>query len=228
MGVTRSNGTTAERESRLNRALAEFLEAEEIGQAPDPSQLLAQHPDLARELKEFLDNRAELAGLGEPLPESTAVIPPTAPPADRVGDYELLGEIVRGGMGVVYRVRQLTVNRDVALKMVLAGGAASAAVLKRFQIEAEAAANLDHPNIVPIYDVGEIKGRPYFTMKLIEGGSLAGRLDEFCLAVRDGADRAVRRGARTVATHRRARGGRRAGGSPRPSARHPAPRSEAG
>src|SRR5262249_27807094 len=87
--------------------------------------------------------------------------------------YELLGEIARGGMGVVYRARQRTLKRMVAVKMLLAGEFASPDFVRRFQREAEAAAQLQHPNIVQIHEVGQEKGQHFFSMELVEGSDLA-------------------------------------------------------
>ena len=164
----------------------------EVGRGRQPAGspgLLAQHPELAQDLAAFFADRdrfeqaaaplraaVELPGVDTPTLDHPSARPTGSGTTVRYfGDYELLEEIARGGMGVVYKARQVNLKRIVALKLILAGQLAGPQEVERFHAEAEAAAKLDHPGIVPIFEVGQHEGQHYFSMGFVDGESLAHR-----------------------------------------------------
>ncbi len=172
-------------EAKLEQVLADYVRSAERGQPLDRQQLIDRHPDLADDLQSFFRNRDAMEQLAEPVQELAPTIGLDAEQTDgggnRVryfGDYELVEEIARGGMGVVYKARQVNLKRIVALKMILAGQLASDTDVQRFHAEAEAAAKLDHPNIVPIFEIGQHEGQHYFSMAFVDGESLTREVAE--------------------------------------------------
>src|SRR5262249_41722019 len=161
-------------DDELDEIITSFLEAREAGREVDRDAIRLAHPDVASRLDLFFATHDELDRLSRPLRGvlARAGVGPGGglngaeeglPPES--GEYTLLGVIGVGGMGIVYRAHQGRLKRDVALKRILAGPLASRVDVERFRNEAETAAGLDHPNIVPIFEVGEHDGRQFLTMK---------------------------------------------------------------
>lgn len=165
----------------LATLLAQLEEGAKNGQQIDLESIVRKHPELAVELRGLWATASVIDGLnlGEEI-ESVAnadAAPSSRPDLPRrMGDYELINELGRGGMGVVYRARQLSLGRTVAVKMILRGELASPQEIGRFRAEAEAAARLDHPHIVSIFEVGAHVGQPYFSMQYVPGTTLAQRI----------------------------------------------------
>jgi serine/threonine-protein kinase len=190
--VQREENHSAEPDS-LAEALFGCLQAVEAGETLEDLQ--ARYPQFAAQIAEFFTDRNRFEHLAAPLRQVTcaASTPPATAErlvhgdgmseedslADTLGDFRLLREVGRGGMGIVYEAEQMSLNRRVALKVIRAGEWASPEEVQRFRNEAETVALLDHPHIVPVYEVGEQDGQVYFSMKLIVGGGLAEHLGAF-------------------------------------------------
>jgi serine/threonine-protein kinase len=178
-----------------------YLAELHAGRRPDRGHWLADHPHLAAHL-DCLDDLDRLAGpLADPAAttaDPSAVGPSLVGETIADGRYELLAELGRGGMGVVYKARQVGLDRVVALKMVLAGSLASADQLARFQAEAKVAARVQHPNVIAVYETCQVNGLPCLVMQYVEGCTLADRLKAGPRSV-DAAVRLVAAVARAVA-----------------------------
>ena len=190
-------------EQGLHEIIADYLTADESGRPLDRQAWLAAHPEFADELREFLDDHERLLRAvrcqhptgdssrpidGEPGETIAWEMPGIIHPAgSMIAHYEIIKELDRGGMGIVFRARDTRLDRQVALKMIRAGELATQEEIDRFLAEAQAAAGLEHPGIVPVYDVGEFQGRQYIAMRLIDGETLAARLRRGPLPVRQAA-----------------------------------------
>ncbi|MCA9262696.1 MAG: serine/threonine protein kinase [Planctomycetales bacterium] len=172
------------REIQLAQLLAGLSDRATRGEPVDLTAVCRDHPDLASDLRELWGAVMIAAAVGDQASRSHSGPPPSSgqtlsAPRElpcRFGDFELLEELGRGGMGVVYRARQLSLKRYVAVKMLLRGDLASSDDQARFRQEAESAARLHHPGIVPVHEVGSQDGCMYFSMKLVEGETLAAQL----------------------------------------------------
>lgn len=172
------------RDRQIAQILSDLADQVVAGRSVDFAAVCETYPDLASDLRRLWGAVliTDIAGVAsEQLPQDESAAGKTSrwqrlQLPTQIGDYELREELGRGGMGVVFRARQLSLGRDVAVKMILRGRLASDQDLQRFLSEASATARLQHPQIVPVYEVGDIDGRPFFSMKLIEGSSLADRL----------------------------------------------------
>jgi len=187
--VTQCNLLT--RNDRICDVVASALQAGRGGRIEAHLEKAAEHDTVDATLDLQASTAVSVRVGNEGLQQTLAFAPVTSAVEKSFGyfgDYELLTEIARGGMGVVFKARQKRLDRIVALKMIISGDLAGAEEVQRFKAEAEAVAQLDHPHIVPVFDVGEINGRNYLTMGFVEGQSLKQRLSEGPLSPRESAE----------------------------------------
>jgi WD40 repeat protein len=164
----------------VDALLSQWQSRQAAGEEVPVTDLCGERPDLIEEVERRVSairRMQRLAQTLDPLATSIGATPDLADaPPQTIGGYEILGELGRGGMGVVYKARQTSLKRLVALKMIHAGNHTSAELRDRFRGEAEVVARLKHPNIVEIHEVGEAEGRPYFSLEFVEGGTLDRKL----------------------------------------------------
>jgi serine/threonine protein kinase/Flp pilus assembly protein TadD len=182
---------TPEQKDRLTRALDRYLSAMEQGVALPREEFLAAYPDLAGSLRTYLDSLDDLHSVAAGF-ERTSRPPETGAAADekRLGDFRLIREIGRGGMGVVYEAHQISLGRRVALKVLPFAAVLDSRRIARFKHESQAAAQLDHPNIVSVYAVGVERGVHFYAMQFIDGQPLDRALAQLRRAAGSGADAA--------------------------------------
>src|SRR5262245_30128492 len=174
-----NNAPTAE-DPRVAAALQEYLAELEAGQQPDRAQYLARNAEIAATLGEALDGLDFVHGALRPRPRGGEAAPVPA----LLGDFRILREIGRGGMGVVYEAEQVSLGRRVALKVLPFASALDGRHLQRFKNEAQAAAHLHHSNIVPVVAVGCDRGVHYYAMQFIDGRTLADLIRQLRQAAR--------------------------------------------
>jgi tRNA A-37 threonylcarbamoyl transferase component Bud32 len=190
-------------EDRLVVALRAYQTAVEEGRRPDRDEFLALYPEVAEDLAECIDGLAFLQSAAPGLHtghDPADVVAPVTPEDGTLGDFRLVREIGRGGMGVVYEAVQISLCRRVALKVLPLAATLDARQLQRFENEARAAAALHHANIVPVFAVGCARGVHYYAMQFIDGQTLAGVIDHLRKAPRPaapGADTVVAAGSIT-------------------------------
>jgi serine/threonine protein kinase/tetratricopeptide (TPR) repeat protein len=164
-------------QERLARILDDYLVAIEQGLPVTPDELLAKYPEDAEQLRGYLSGLQLFHAAAAPQVNGSIIGGPLPQPMQTIGDYQLVREIGRGGMGVVYEAWQQSLRRRVALKILPFTVANDTKQLSRFKNEAQAAAQVQHPNIVPVYAVGEDQGVHFYVMQLIEGQSLTSLLE---------------------------------------------------
>jgi eukaryotic-like serine/threonine-protein kinase len=197
---SQERAATVSGDALLAAILDELAAAKHAGLEPDVEQAVAQHPDLADDIRSLWATvwvAEEIARSATPAlafedhctgaPATTSDRQLPSPPGRRFGDYELLDELGRGGMGIVSRARQVTGGRVVAIKRLLRGPEATSQDVERFRLEAQSASRLAHPHIVPVFHVGDCEDQPFFTMQYVEGTTLARKLADGPMPAADGA-----------------------------------------